>query len=535
MLRSHAQLPILFASYPVVALLANNVGEVPISQGLIPWLISLLGAIVLFLLLRLISRSWAKASLLCAMILVAFFSYGHVYSYIKDWQISGVILGRHRYLLPMFTILLTIGTIWILKTSRRLESAISAFTIVGAISILFPIITIGNYILKDVTSKPQEDLGDLAFENMQVENGELPDIYYIILDGYGREDVLLDLYGYDNEPFIDYLQSRGFYVADESSSNYVQTILSLPSSLNMGYLQNLNLNLLPNSRYIGGLSDRLQHSVVRATLEEIGYTTVAFQTGSWPINIKDADIFYEPIMLDVTSTDEGISWSTFDILLTETTAIRALNDLSIVVASAQGRDLRYRSYQAQRDRILSTLYRLERMADIEGPKFVYAHIVCPHPPFVFGRDGEELPHSFPYTIKDGDHFLGSREDYIEHYIDQLVFLNDRLVTILDRILAESDPQPIMILQGDHGPGAYLVWDSPDETIMWERFSILNAYYVPEDVRENLYPTISPVNSFRLIFSQVFGLEYDLLPDEHYFSTHARPFEFIPVTNKLRKE
>jgi hypothetical protein len=96
----------------------------------------------------------------------------------------------------------------------------------------------------------------------------------------------------------------------------------------------------------------------------------------------------------------------------------------------------------------------------------------------------------------------------------------------------SDSSPIIIIQGDHGPGAYLVWDSPDQTLMKERFSILNAYYLPEDVQDQLYPTISPVNSFRLIFNQLFGLPYELLPDEHYYSTHANPFQFISVAEEL---
>jgi len=212
--------------------------------------------------------------------------------------------------------------------------------------------------------------------------------------------------------------------------------------------------------------------------------------------------------------------------------MRAWNDLSIVVANAQGRDLRYRSYQAHRDRILSTLYRLERMAEIEGPKFVYAHIVCPHPPFVFGRNGEEIPHSVPFAISDGDHFPGLHQDYVAQYVGQVEFLNNRLVTIIDRILTESNSKPIVIIQGDHGPGSNLVWDSPDETNMRERFSILNAYYLPESAKEFLYPSISPVNSFRLVFQQIFGIPYDLLPDEQFFSTHAHPFEFIPVTDLI---
>ncbi len=64
----------------------------------------------------------------------------------------------------------------------------------------------------------------------------LPDIYYIILDEYGREDKLRDEFGYDNTPFLRELTKRGFFVAKHSRSNYLQTDLSLTSSLNMRYL-----------------------------------------------------------------------------------------------------------------------------------------------------------------------------------------------------------------------------------------------------------------------------------------------------------
>ena len=47
-----------------------------------------------------------------------------------------------------------------------------------------------------------------------------PDIYYIILDGYVRDDVLKDLFAYDNSGLIEYLRGRGFFVAEQSRSNY---------------------------------------------------------------------------------------------------------------------------------------------------------------------------------------------------------------------------------------------------------------------------------------------------------------------------
>ena len=63
-----------------------------------------------------------------------------------------------------------------------------------------------------------------------------PDIYLIVLDAHGRADVLRDLYGYDESPFLDHLRDKGFYVADRSTSNYCFTELSMGATLNMRYM-----------------------------------------------------------------------------------------------------------------------------------------------------------------------------------------------------------------------------------------------------------------------------------------------------------
>ncbi len=68
---------------------------------------------------------------------------------------------------------------------------------------------------------------------------DAPDIYFIVLDGYARADVLAEHYAFDNGPFVRGLEQRGFQVADASRSNYNWTFLSLASTLNMDYLPEL--------------------------------------------------------------------------------------------------------------------------------------------------------------------------------------------------------------------------------------------------------------------------------------------------------
>ena len=106
---------------------------------------------------------------------------------------------------------------------------------------------------------------------------------------------------------------------------------------------------------------------------------------------------------------------------------------------------------------------------------------------------------------------------------------------IDRILENSDTPPIIIIQGDHGPGAYLKWSSAEKSNLDERFGIINAYYFPEGDQGWLYPSITPVNSFRIMFNRYFEGEYPLLEDESFFSTWRKPYKFISVTEQVESE
>src|SRR3712207_4302889 len=64
-----------------------------------------------------------------------------------------------------------------------------------------------------------------------------PDIYYVGFDRYG-DDATARAYGFHND-VSEYLRGRGFYVAPASRSNYIKTVLSLASSLNADYLDDV--------------------------------------------------------------------------------------------------------------------------------------------------------------------------------------------------------------------------------------------------------------------------------------------------------
>ncbi len=96
--------PFAIAIFPILAMLANNAKEVSLNVALRPLAVSLILALLLLILFRLLLRRWDKAALVTAFLLVIFFSYGHIYSLLEQHPIAGFSLGRHRYLLLLYAL-----------------------------------------------------------------------------------------------------------------------------------------------------------------------------------------------------------------------------------------------------------------------------------------------------------------------------------------------------------------------------------------------------------------------------------------------
>jgi hypothetical protein len=329
-----------------------------------------------------------------------------------------------------------------------------------------------------------------------------PDVYYFILDSYTRQDLLKSAFGYDNTEFLDALRERGFYIAECSQSNYVRTEISLASSLNMMYLQQLDDAFTPESTARRTLWDSLKHSAARYNFESMGYKTVNFATGFAWNELDDADVFVEPPPL--TS-----GMSEFEGLFLRTTLGRYAQDLGWVDPDAV-------MGQAFRDRFNNIFNSMGSLANMPEPTFAYVHVISPHPPFVFDPEGNP---TYPPDFWNEQREYPS-DSYAEGYINQLTWLSKKTLTAIDTLLAESDTPPIIILQGDHGP-----WMQPKDRRMW----ILNAYYLPEH-NDELYSTITPVNTFRIVFNTYFGGGYDILEDVSYFSPVPKLYDFSKISN-----
>jgi hypothetical protein len=307
-----------------------------------------------------------------------------------------------------------------------------------------------------------------------------PDVYYIIFDGYGRDDVIEHRYGFDNQPFLADLEARGFYVARESYANYPATHLSLGASLNMRYLD----EELAAGEPLGAYFELLKQSQVAIRFRDLGYRYVLIPS-VWR-GTNDSPLADEVLGLSAELGNEFQG---------------GLLDLS--VAS----DLVPRISVG--DVHLAALDALETVPSMEAPTFTFAHIVLPHPPYVLDRDGRII---YRASALRG---TWSKPEDMRGYIEQVRFVNRRSIEIVDRIL-EVSSDAIIIIQGDHGPFAMEMRQEGPVQAQSARLAILNAYRVPEETRSLLYPSISPVNSFRVLFAGLLGEDLELLPERHFY-------------------
>ena len=172
------------------------------------------------------------------------------------------------------------------------------------------------------------------------------------------------------------------------------------------------------------------------------------------------------------------------------------------------------------------------MAAREGPTFTFAHVLCPHPPFVFNRDGSVNTRTRMADLSDVG--LMTRWSSKSEYVDQLIYVNGMLKRMVDRILADSQRPVIIILQSDHGTFTRCQtadsFTDPSDGLVRERLANLLACYASEAVRKRLYPTITPVNLFRVIFNEQFGAQYPLLEDRNYWSFGGSGWSYREVTD-----
>lgn len=507
--------PVLFAIYPILFLYTNNISMMEINYIYIPIVWSVIGTVLIWLILNFFIYNQFKSSAIISILLILFFSYGHLYRAIHYVPEKYIGINTDLFLSVSFMLLLIILSILILKHIKNILLFNRILNSIIIILLILPILTIGTSVLKDQNKLIERDISFFEIDSSSL-NISNPDIYYIILDGYARGDVLKTIYEFDNSEFYQNLENRGFVILNKSLSNYAHTSLSLASSLNMNYIDSLIKVIDPLSEDRTPLNELISNNKVVKILREKKYKFITFSTGMSFTEIKDSDLYIK----------YKTHFNEFDNLLIDSTPLRLFRQVFSKPSPLF----------IHRENILFILNKLPAVKVEDSPKFIFAHIIAPHPPFVLGMEDDLETLNSRIYFGDGSMYHSMKYDlqfeYKEKYLKQLKALNTKVLEMLDGIFSKNNPrESVIILQADHGPRLLLNWEDPSETSLGETFPILNAYYLPKRIEVKPEKDFTPVNTFRFLFNQLFQTNFKLLTDKSYFSKWSHPYDFIEVEIK----
>ena len=490
--------PFLFAVYPITELRNFNIAYVDSASLVRPILVSLLSTALIWGLLRLLTREWTKSGIVTTLIVIVFFSYGHIFLQIQST--FGEMI-RHRYLLLIFAALFALAVWFIFWRMKNAEALVNFLTATGAFLVIFSVARSAQYDYSVYQSAREVEAAMDSYREEASSStvGERPDVYVILLDAHTSAYALEKYFDYDESAFTNQLEELGFYVAECAQSNYPQTRLSVTSTFYANYHQ--KPTLFP-----------LYSSLAVETLRSQGYRVVTFENRSQGhfSFAEDVRLSRNQMLAGKIDLTGGLSEFEFEIL--ETSLARLAFDIPTLIPGfdlAQQQETQYYEHYQQTFFILSELKSLP--TEIESPKLVFAHLLVPHPPFIFTPDGK--------------FFWNDNEE--QGYVSNVEFIDSQITGVVQEIIAKSKIPPVIILMGDHGPSGVPSKDNPHL-----RMEILNAYYVNDAAKADLYPSITPVNSFRVVFNNYFGTDYPLLEDVSY---HASRFSSFTPENAVTNE
>jgi len=295
-----------------------------------------------------------------------------------------------------------------------------------------------------------------------------PDIYFIILDGYTGFSGLQKYWNFENSELKKFLKINGFFIAEKGKTIYNVTNYSIASTFNMSELNFEADNLYAKSSYLS-LANIIQKNIVVEHFYEIGYDFINLSF----FDIRDKKKFYEDIYF-LKSGNIYQSRSIYGHLY------EFYNELITDMAFIN----------------LNIFNRLKNMrsAPNKKPKFIYAHIMMPHPPYYFDAEGN----------KNNSKVANDSKNQMS-YLEQLKYTNYLLMETLKSILNPNGNPPIIVVQGDHGFRHFKEKNKKDV-----EFSVLSCYYFPGQDYSLFTDSMKTINTFRLIFNKYFNQDFQLL-------------------------
>ncbi|MCZ6703244.1 MAG: sulfatase-like hydrolase/transferase [Ignavibacteria bacterium] len=425
--------------------------------------------IAIYFLIRWIIKDRVKSAILLTAILFITLFFRDIYELLAYSGVTKLLSNFSIFVGELFFAIIIVGLvlapiiIWLYKTKRKLLKLNSYLNLLTTIFLVIEIIGLGIIEATKVELKNKIHIKE-PLEKIQ----NKPDIYFIILDGYTGFSGLQKYWNFENSELKKFLKINGFFIAEKGKTIYNVTNYSIASTFNMSELNFEADNLYAKSSYLS-LANIIQKNIVVEHFYEIGYDFINLSF----FDIRDKKKFYEDIYF-LKSGNIYQSRSIYGHLY------EFYNELITDMAFIN----------------LNIFNRLKNMrsAPNKKPKFIYAHIMMPHPPYYFDAEGNKNNSKVAHDSKNQ-----------MSYLEQLKYTNHLLMETLKSILNPNRSPPIIVVQGDHGFRHFKEKNKKDV-----EFSVLSCYYFPGQDYSLFTDSMKTINTFRLIFNKYFNQDFQLL-------------------------
>ena len=463
--------PFLLAFFPSWILILKNYDEVIFQDILISLAIISISVIVWIVITKIIKNE-NKAALITGVGVGFFFYFGYVQDALDGIMIFNIPINKTSILLIISILIFIISTIYFVKSRKSFESTIK---IANVITITLILVVALQFVIPGAYA-------------------EKPNVYHIILDEYTDNEILLKKFSYDNEKFLEFLNKNGFYMPDKSFSTFSSTPHELNSILNMDYPM--------KKGWVSDSYQALKNNKVMSVFSDQNYSIIETNSMMRWKNFSDVDtkLCYDTNFINSEFLDQVLGKSIIRYFLEQ-----HHND-------------------TRRDTIRCTFNELSELSSqSSGPKYVFSHLYVPHPPFLFGPNGENI-------IPDHREISGLQSwENTQGYINQLIYATNQASIVIKNIV-KNDPNAIIILQGDTGTLTGTSHTSSTKTMkqIYQSHSILYAVRIPD---VNNLESVMPVNTYRIIFNNYFNMDYEYLEQHIYIDQND---VWVEITEKLRE-
>jgi hypothetical protein len=462
----------------------DNYNFIPVKDALLLTGLYIGSSIILALLFWFLYRNFHKANLVAFLFMAFHFFFGSLHDGLKN--IAGQsFITKYTFLLPVTSVFFIAIIIFIKKRKTTLQN--TAYFL-NTLLVLLLVIDAGRLITK-MTGISNNSSVTVPPAYIPCEACSKPDIYFILADEYAGNTELKEIFQFDNARFENELQNRGFHIVQNSFSNYNYTPFSVGSILNMSYL-----NLQDTNRT--GTDLKYTYEVIKnnltlqylATLGYIFYNHSIFDFEGQPARTRETFLASKTRLI---TSQTFLSRIDRDILFNIVTRFKS---------KAGVKKLTYYSLE-NNNHIYDLTWKLAE-EKTKQPKFVYTHLMMPHYPYYYDKDGKEQPYE---TLQEG------KQVNTKAYTEYLQYANKKFLTLIDHIRTSSAKPPIIILMGDHG---FRHFEKPVDRKYY--FSNMNAVYIPDGDYKAFTDSSSTVNQFRKILNTMFKQNLPLLPDSSVY-------------------